>query len=86
MSDLIRGLFILLKRIKLHETESWQENPGHMVIRREKLGFVEERAAVIWKLSLVSGSRGIYLQKIDRSVSARSSSASCAKEDLTIIW
>lgn len=67
MSDLIRGLFILLKRIKLHETESWQENPGHMVIRRGKLGFVEERAAVIWKLSLVSDSRGIYLQKIDRS-------------------
>lgn len=86
MSGLVRGLIILLKRIKLHKIASRQENPGHVVITRGKLGFGEERAAVLWKLSLVSGSRGTYLRKIDHSVSARSSPASCAKEDLTLMW
>ena len=86
MSALVRGLIILLKRIKLHEIASRQENPGCTVITRGKLGFGEKTPAVLWKLSLISGSRGIYLRKIDHSVNARSSPASCAKEDLTLIW
>lgn len=57
-----------------------------MVIIRGKLSFVEEGAAIaiIWKLSLASGSTGVCLRKIDHHVNTGSSSASCAKEDLTI--
>lgn len=55
-----------------------------MVIIRGKLSFVEEGAAIIWKLSFASGSTGICLRKTDHSVSTESSSASWAKEDLTI--
>lgn len=81
MSDLFRDLIIWPKRIKLCETEFQLENPGHGVIIGGKLGFVEEAAAVIWKLSLASGSTGICLRKIDHSLNTRSSSASRAKED-----
>jgi hypothetical protein len=51
-----------------------------MIMQRKQCR--KKGSAVIWKLSLASGSTGICFRKIGHSVSAGSSSASCAKEDL----
>lgn len=82
MSALVRSLIILLKRIKLREIASRQENPGHTVIaraseRREQQSF--------GNCPLFLAAEELTSGKLI-TVSERSSPASCAKEDLTLIW